>query len=103
MSMYTYSHYVALDYKDLLRKKHSEYAAQLFSTHPQFDRAYDMNSHVNSSYLSLYLPRARFAKNRSFVEYYINYCLLRAFSGCVAPEVAVFIWDQCFVLGVFIA
>jgi hypothetical protein len=83
----------------LLHKKHSEYADHLFSIAPQFDRIYDQSTHAKSSYLSMHLPSARFSKSRSFVEHFLSYCLLRAFSGCAAAEVAVFIWDQAFILG----
>lgn len=92
--------------KALLRKKHVDFESHL--NHLASDHKLEISStlHAHSVYLSLYLPSVRTReekRNLSSTENgffdYINFCLLRSFSGSSSPEVAVFIMDQCIILG----
>lgn len=88
--------------KELLQKKHFDFEFHLTHLSSAYKRDVSTTLHHQSVYLSAYLPVAR-KKDQLIHENgffgYINFCLLRAFSGCASPEVTIFVMDQCLILG----
>ena len=94
--------------KEMLRKKHFDFEYHLSHLSSEHKIELGPGLHSHSAYLMLHLPavrsqhlRAAIASAEADNEFfdYISFCLLRAFSGSVSPEVAIFILDQCLILG----
>lgn len=92
--------------KELLQKKHFDFEYHLCHLSSEHMRELSSSMHAHSAYLSTHLPAVRkraahkqqSPTDNSFFDY-INFCLLRSFSGSASPEVVIFIMDQCLILG----
>ena len=92
--------------KDLLRKKHLDYEYHLTHLSSNHHKEVGPGLHVHSVYLSTHLPAVRdraahieqYCAENEFFDF-INFSLLRAFSGVVSPESTIFIMDQGLILG----
>jgi hypothetical protein len=87
--------------QDMISKKRPELLSHIDSL--EVDGGSDQgasSAHSHSVYFSTHLPglSGTVAAESSFDDY-IHFCLVRAFSGAVSPDAAIFIWDQSFILG----